>query len=257
MLSRRRQKKIFRIFFIAGGLITAMLVALFIIERNKYRRAKFTHYPEFGINIPEGYSIHGIDVSKYQSVIAWEEVKAMRIRNVSPGFAFIKATEGIGNTDPQFGRNWKRSHDAGIIRGAYHFFIGSKDGKMQAENFIDNVDLTTGDFPPVLDIEQTNGATAADLKKEARRWLDAVEEYYHVTPIIYTNVDFYKRNLGEDFDKYPLWIAHYYQPQQPKINRDWLFWQHSDRGRVNGIVNPVDFNVFNGDSLNFKNLLLK
>ncbi len=24
------------------------------------------------------------------------------------------------------------------------------------------------------------------------------------------------------------------------------FWQHSDRGRVDGINGPVDFNVFNG-----------
>lgn len=257
MLSRRQQKKLSRILLLAGGVIVATLAVLFFIERNKYRRAKFTHYPEFGINIPEGYSIHGIDVSKYQSVIAWEEVKAMRIRNVSPGFAFIKATEGIGSTDPQFGRNWKRSKDAGIIRGAYHFFVGSKDGKMQAENFINKVDLEPGDFPPVLDIEQLNGASSTEVRKEAKRWLDAAEEYYHVLPIIYTNVDFYTRNLDAEFDKYPLWIAHYYQPQQPKVNREWLFWQHSDKGRVNGIIDPVDFNVFNGDSLSFKNLLIK
>jgi lysozyme len=87
---------------IAGGLIVALVFIVFILEKVKFRKAKFTHYPQFGINIPEGYSIHGIDVSKYQSPIAWEEVKAMRIRNINPGFAFIKATEGIGNSDPQF-----------------------------------------------------------------------------------------------------------------------------------------------------------
>lgn len=242
---------------LAGGLIVALVFIVFILEKVKYRKAKFTHYPQFGINIPEGYSIHGIDVSKYQSLIAWEEVKAMRIRNINPGFAFIKATEGIGNYDPQFNRNWKRSKEAGITRGAYHFFIGSKDGKMQAENFIDKVKLEAGDFPPVLDIEQLNGASINNLKKEAKRWLDVVEEYYNMRPIIYTNVDFYNRNLGADFDKYPLWVAHYYQPEQPRIDRDWLFWQHSDKGNVNGITTPVDFNVFNGDSSSFKNLLVK
>ena len=95
------------------------------------------------------------------------------------------------------------------------------------------------------------------MKKEAKRWLDVVEEYYNMRPIIYTNVDFYNRNLGADFDKYPLWVAHYYQPEQPRIGRDWLFWQHSDKGNVNGITTPVDFNVFNGDSSSFKNLLVK
>ena len=254
--SRKKNRKGIPL-FIAGGLLVLTLVVILVLQKLKYRKAKFTHYPQFGINIPEGYSIHGIDVSKYQSVIAWQEVKTMRIRNINPGFAFIKATEGIGKSDPMFARNWRRSKEAGVLRGAYHFFIGSKDGKMQAEHFIDKVDLQPGDFPPVLDIEQMNGASIADLKKEAKRWLDVVEEYYKVRPIIYTNVDFYNRNLGAEFDKYPLWVAHYYQPEQPRIGRDWIFWQHSDRGRVNGITTPVDFNVFNGDSANLKNLLIK
>ena len=49
---------------LAGGLIVALVFIVFILEKVKYRKAKFTHYPQFGINIPEGYSIHGIDVSK-------------------------------------------------------------------------------------------------------------------------------------------------------------------------------------------------
>lgn len=241
----------------ALALMLLSVVLLLLLGKSRYRKAKYSRYPEFGIIIPEEYGIHGIDVSKYQDMIAWEEVKNMKVKNIQLGFAFIKATEGIGNTDPQFGRNWKRSRSTGMVRGAYHFFIASKDGKMQAENFIDKVELETGDFPPVLDIEQLNGTTAAELRKEAKEWLNVIENYYHVKPIIYTNVDFYNRNLGSEFDSYPLWIAHYYQLQQPSISRGWMFWQHSDEGRVNGIATPVDFNVFNGDSLDFKSLLVK
>ncbi len=64
-----------------------------------YRNVKFTRYPEFGIGIPNAYSIHGIDVSRYQQLIAWEEVKAMKVADIQLGFAFIKATEGVGNVD--------------------------------------------------------------------------------------------------------------------------------------------------------------
>lgn len=242
----------------AIAVVAALILGGWLLyQQLQFRKARFTRYPEFGIDMPESYSIHGIDVSKYQSLIAWEEVKSMKVRNIQLGFSFIKATEGIGNTDPQFRRNWKRSKDAGIYRGAYHFFIGSKDGKMQAENFIDKVELEPGDLPPVLDIEQLNGASSAQLRKEAKRWLDAVEAYYNIKPIIYTNVDFYNRHLGTEFDDYPLWVAHYYQPNQPRIRRGWIFWQHSDEGRVNGIVSKVDFNVFNGDSLDFKLLLVR
>ena len=83
-----------------------------------------------------------------------------------------------------------------------------------------------------------------------------VEYYYGVKPIIYTNVDFYSRNLGKEFNSYPLWAAHYYQYDTPRIERNWDFWQHSEEGRVNGILSKVDFNVFNGDSLQFRNILM-
>ena len=131
MPSRRRsRKKIIR--WISGFLITgAILFAAWVGYRwYLYRKAKFTRYPEFGIAIPNDYTIHGIDVSKYQDLIAWEEVKAMRVNNIQVGFAFIKATEGIDNTDPQFRRNWKKAKSNDIPRGAYHFFIASKDGKL-------------------------------------------------------------------------------------------------------------------------------
>src|SRR4026207_1273253 len=119
------------------------------------RKSRFVRYPAFGISIPENYIIHGIDVSKYQQTISWDAVKEMKVKDIQLGFVFIKATEGIIKTDPQFRRNWKKSKQAGMIRGAYHFFLATKDGREQAENFISSVDLEEGDLPPVVDIEQT------------------------------------------------------------------------------------------------------
>lgn len=256
MLSAKQKKQARRIVLAGASGIILLTAGWLLFQKGKYRKAKMTRYPEFGIVIPESYAIHGIDVSKYQSMIAWEEVKAMKVKNIQLGFAFIKATEGIGNTDPQYKRNWKKAKENAIIRGAYHFFIASKDGRMQAENFIDKVELEPGDLPPVLDAEQLNGTSSVQLKLEMKKWLDIVENHYGVKPVIYTNVDFYNRYLGKEFDSYPLWVAHYYQLEQPRIGRGWEFWQHSDEGRVNGIVSKVDFNVFNGDSVEFRNLLI-
>lgn len=220
------------------------------------RQLDFVHYEEFGIPVPTKYSIHGIDVSRYQQLISWESVKEMQVRNIKFTFAFIKATEGNGNVDPYFKRNWRRAKNAGIVRGAYHFFICSKDGKKQAQNFIKNVTLQSGDLPPVLDVEQTNGASAETIRTRVKDWLLTMEEYYGVKPIIYTNVYFYERYLEGHFDDYPLWVAHYLEAHRPRIKRDWDFWQHSEQGRVNGIRANVDFNVFNGDSVTFQSYLL-
>lgn len=217
---------------------------------------QFVRYPEFGIPIPAEYEIHGIDVSRYQQNISWDMVKDMNVHDIKLQFAFIKATEGLINIDPFFKRNWKKTKEAGIVRGAYHFFIPTKDGKSQAKNFTDHVQLQSGDLPPVLDVEQAYGANAVQVRKEIKEWLDAVQDFYHIKPIIYTYLDFYNNYLKGYFDGYPLWVAHYLQPHQPRINRDWTFWQHSEQGRVNGILSKVDFNVFNGDSLSFRALLV-
>ena len=252
----RRKKKPFRWLIFFTLIVLIAFAGWKGYQWLKYRKAKFTQYQEFGIPIPGEYSIHGIDVSKYQDIIAWEEVKAMKVNDIQVGFAFIKATEGIGNTDPQFRRNWKKAGTNDIVRGAYHFFIASKDGKMQAENFIKRVELKAGDLPPVLDVEQLNGTRPEALRKEVKKWLETAEYYYKARPIIYTNVDFYTNYLGSEFDKYPLWVAHYYEEQQPRIKRNWDFWQHNDQGNVNGIIPKVDFNVFYGDSIEFRSILV-
>ena len=252
----RRKKKVSKWWIVVAILLVTIVIVVVGYDWWLSRKSRFVRYPAFGIAIPENYSIHGIDVSKYQQIISWESVKEMRVKNVQLGFAFIKATEGIENTDPQFKRNWKKSKQAGIIRGAYHFFLATKDGRKQAENFIGEVDLEKGDLPPVVDVEQTYGVNTTILKKELKEWLDIVETYYGVKPIIYTNVDFYSRHLGKEFNNYPLWAAHYLQYNTPRVDRNWDFWQHSEEGRVNGILSKVDFNVFNGDSIQFRNILM-
>ena len=257
MLSKKEKKKAQRIFALTTVSLVFVLIILLFSRPTATSEIRFVNYPDFGIYIPENFSIHGIDVSKYQSDIDWQRVKNMKSKDIQLGFCFMKATQGIQGKDPFFQRNWQQAKAGGLVRGAYHFFIGSKDGAKQAANFLSSVRFSPGDLPPVLDIEQSNGATVQQLRTEAKKFLDIVEKAVGVKPIIYTNIDFYERTLSEGFEEYPLWIAHYYQMQAPRINRHWHFWQHSDRGRVNGINGKVDFNVFQGDSNDFRQFLLQ
>jgi lysozyme len=257
MAKRKSKDKVWRLLiFCIGACITVML-CLWMYEWWIGKKSSYVRYSEFGIDVPSDYSVHGIDVSKYQRLIDWASVKAMAVEDVRISFAFIKATEGNVNEDKFFTRNWKKAREAGLARGAYHFFIATKNGKTQAENFISTVDLEPGDLPPVLDVEQTFGVPPVKLRQRVKEWLNTIEEYYGVQPIIYTNVDFYKQYLQDEFDDYPLWVAHYLNKGKPRIYRDWHFWQYSETGRVNGIVSKVDFNVFNGDSSDFKRMLLE
>jgi lysozyme len=238
--------------------VSIFFLALLGYQLWKNSTTRFVRYKEFGIDIPINYSIHGIDVSHHNNVIDWQEVKAMNIRGVTIRFAFIKATQGVNYVDDQFARNWKQSKKNGVTRGAYHFFNEFKTGAEQAKNFIATVgDLLPGDMPPVLDIEENSGVSKEILNREALIWLHIIEDYYKVKPIVYTYVSFYKTWLGDAFDSYPFWAAHYKEKNQPRTNRDWQIWQHSEEGRVNGIEGNVDFNAFNGDIFVFKRMLVK
>jgi lysozyme len=256
-LAKKRKKYIkLSIAYFTVAISAAIFIGYIAYLIVRTHEVKFVDYNAFGIAIPQNYQIHGIDVSRYQDHIIWDAVKGMEVQNVKLGFTFIKATEGVNDVDPYFGRNWKKTKEAGLVRGAYHYFLPNKDPKQQVNNFIKNVKLEPGDLPPVLDIEDTKGVNKAKLQKVVKQWLDLMEASYHVKPIIYTFLNFYDDYLKGAFDNYPLWIAHYDQPEQPRIERDWTFWQHSDSGRVNGIGSRVDFDVFNGDSTAFRALLL-
>jgi lysozyme len=257
MAKRKQKYKIRKWVFWLLGLILAGIVGYINYQLWLSREDRFIQYQEFGTEIPVNYSMHGIDVSVHQGRINWDMVKSMEVRGVHLDFTFIKATEGLGKVDAQFRRNWDEARDAGMTRGAYHYFLATKSGRAQAENFLGTIDLQSGDMPPVLDVEDTYGVRDTVLRERVREWLDVVETTTGTRPIIYTYVDFYNRHLGRMFDGYPLWVAHYLQEEHPRISREWAFWQHSESGHVSGINTSVDFDVFIGDSLAFKQLLIQ
>jgi len=190
-----------------------------------------------------GFDIHGIDVSHYQLDIDWKIVADQKIT-----FAFVKASEGETISDNFFCKNWKEIKNAGIRRGAYHFFRPKASVLTQAQNFIDNVILEKGDLPPVLDVEVLDGVTPEELGFSVKTWLEIIETKYQIRPIIYTNLKFYNNHLADFLSEYPIWIARYNRFFEPLLinGQEWIFWQYGNRGRLEGINGDVDFNVFQG-----------
>lgn len=229
-----------------------LIIGIVILNKNKFKFLyRSPEYKDIGILVPAGYSIYGIDVSHYQELIDWKKVAKMKINGKRINFAFIKATQGTELIDPYLKHNWKHSISNGIKRGVYHYFNPEEDGNMQATFFLQNIELVEGDMSPVVDIEKLNNTDYRIMKIELKKWLVAVQNATNKTPIIYTNPNFYNNYLTGDFDEYPLWVSHYIDADSPSTKRDWQFWQHSEKARINGINGCVDFNVFNGDSTSF------
>ena len=149
---RRKKKSNNKSFIIVASIVAALGGYIYFAYSHKQTEvaARFALYPDFAIQLPLGYKVHGIDVSSYQGNIYWPAVAAMQDQDVNIRFAFIKATEGLNNIDKQFKHNWQNAKAANITRGAYHYFLATKSGRLQAQNFIKVVSLQHGDLPPVL-----------------------------------------------------------------------------------------------------------
>ena len=200
----------------------------------------------FGIWIPNQpsearYPVRGIDVSHHQGDIDWKGVKASGVH-----FAYIKATEGADFTDAKFAENWKNSGEAGLVRGAYHFFTFGSPGQVQAANFIARVPAESNALPPTIDLEfsgynKDRRPAPDEFQRELSAFWDAIFTHYHQSPVIYTTSDFQKQYLAA-MPIERLWIREVLAtPRQP-----WTFWQFSPRGRVRGVPTFVDLNVFQG-----------
>ncbi|WP_066511259.1 glycoside hydrolase family 25 protein [Rufibacter sp. DG15C] len=212
------------------------------LEFLKHKVEEATHSNTLTTFRPNDYEVLGLDISHHQRKVDWKQVKKEKIV-----FTFIKATEGISHQDKYFSRHWRESKKHGVLRGAYHFFLPSRNATDQAKNFLDRVHLEAGDLPPVIDVEVTNHQSDEEIIAGVQEWLDAVEDEYDIKPIIYTNYAFYEKHLVGHFDGYPLWLAHYTPENGHKINdHKWSFWQHTDTGRLKGIKGNADLNVFNG-----------
>ena len=230
------------------GLVAASLfIGFYYLFIHPYAyRWKIGRGPKaYGVCLPEGYQVHGIDISHHQGDIDWEKLKATRDTSYPICFVFMKASEGGDFNDESFKWNFEQARRCGFVRGAYHFYNPRTDASRQADFFIRTVELKPGDLPPVLDIE-TKGENVAKMRRDLKIWLDKVEHHYKVKPILYASYKFKTDYLNDSvFNSYPYWIAHYYV-DSVEYKGEWTFWQHTDVGALPGINEHVDLNVFNG-----------
>ncbi|SMO62209.1 lysozyme [Chryseobacterium rhizoplanae] len=201
---------------------------------------------------------YGFDVSHYQNKedIKWDSL-SIGNKTIPLEFVVMRATMGNKSADKHFDEFWEMAKKHDLIRGAYHFYRADEDPVIQANNFLANVKLESGDLPPILDIEKipkrkTNKKLIEDLKV----WCKIVEDAYGEKPIIYTYYHYYKDFLKGEFEGYPLWLANYNDVPSPSPDDQWDFWQFTENGIVHGINAKVDLDIYNGNSWSLKRLTL-
>ncbi len=192
----------------------------------------------------------GIDVSKHQGEIDWQQVAADGVE-----YAFIRVgLRGYGTgklvEDEYFEQNITGALSAGIKVGVYFYTQAINEEELMEEaNFVlEKIAPYRIECPVVFDVEKVSGDDGRmnSLTVEERTNLTLLFcqtiENAGYKPMIYHNMEMGTLLLDlaklENYDK---WFAYYnadfYYPYQYEI------WQYTDNGTVNGIDGPVDLNI--------------
>ena len=197
-------------------------------------------------------AVDGIDVSDHQKTIDWDAVA----RDKRVQFVYIKATEGATYTSHVYRYNLENARRVGIKVGSYHFLRTGSRIRDQFNNFTRSVKKQEQDLLPLIDVEVRQGWTNQQVRDSVKLFADLCEQHYGVRPMIYTSSHFFNHILGRAFADYPLFIARYATNEPVLDSGDWILWQYSEKGRINGISTPVDLSCFNS-GCGLQNILIK
>lgn len=195
------------------------------------------------------YPVRGVDVSNYQGEIDWNVLSSQNI-----DFAFIKATEGSSFIDESFNTNLQNALKTNLKVGVYHFFSFDSSGENQADNFINAVPKNERMLPPVIDVEfygnkNKNPPDKSTVYTQLNTMIQRIKAYYNKKPIIYATEKSYKMYIAGNFNDCDIWIRNVYFSPSLTDERNWTFWQYTDKMKLkgyNGVEENIDMNVFNG-----------
>jgi lysozyme len=188
------------------------------------------------------YPVTGIDISGHTGKIDFIKISQQKI-----DFVYIKATEGKTFVDRNFEQNYLNSRLSIVPVGFYHFFRFNRDGKDQAENFLNSIRGKKTLLPLVVDVEEWGNVTIKSRKKvisELQTFIRLIELRTGKRLMIYANESSYEKYIMDNFEKNELWICSF--NIIPNIDKKWTFWQHSHQGKYEGAIGMVDINTFNG-----------
>lgn len=185
----------------------------------------------------------GIDVSRWQEDIDFEAVKAA-------GCSFVIMRIGHFNesitVDAYYHQNIAAAKAAGLDVGVYLYTTANTPDEIKANAawVAEQLDGIKLDFPVAFDWErfghfQEYRMSIRDLN-ELYVLFDAEMQRYGYSTMLYSSKN-YLENFWYVQKDYPVWLAHY--TSETDYAGDYMLWQRSSRGRIDGITGDVDLNI--------------
>lgn len=192
-------------------------------------------------------SAKGIDVSHYQGNINWEKVK--------PQIDFAILRMGLGDDipsqdDKQFERNYAECVRLGIPFAVYFFSYAVNKAKV-AKEIAHIKRLLNGkkiNAPVYIDVENTKGLdwrtiSNADMLSIMQEFNAQLNTLGYKMGIYSSRSAFWNEKMTDKwYDSISKWVAEY-GAKVNNFNRTYDIWQHTSKGRIDGINGNVDMNI--------------
>lgn len=187
----------------------------------------------------------GIDVSKWQGEINWEEVKNAGVEFVIIRMGYQTDFDGENVLDPFFEKNIEGAKAVNLPVGLYfHSYAKNvEEARKQAIFIKENLKNYEIDLPIAFDWESWNvfntvGMSLYTINKAANTFLDTLEEAGY-KGMLYSSKTYLEKIWYKT--KYETWLAQY--SSKATYDGEYSIWQMSNTGKVEGIKGDVDIDI--------------
>lgn len=206
--------------------------------------AKYTFASDGSLIV--GTGTVGIDVSRWNGNINWNQVKNSGISYVIIRCGYRGSTKGSLIVDPMFEDYIKGATAAGLKVGVYFVTqaVDEREAVEEASMVLEMIKDYTISYPVFLDVEPSGGR-GDKISKETRTavckaFCETIKNANY-TPGIYANKNWFTEKMDASaLGAYKIWLAQY--AEKPTYTGRYDMWQYRSNGRVSGISGDVDMN---------------
>lgn len=201
------------------------------------------------LRTPEGNAKIGIDVSKWNGDIDWQQVKETGVEFAIVRAGYRGSVTGSLIEDPYFQYNMKSAANAGIPTGVYFFTqaVNEVEAVEEASAVLNLIAEYHLDYPIYIDTEGAGGNGRADNLDTDTRTLVCEAFCRTISNAgyragVYASRNWLNNNLHtEKLEDYQTWLAEY--RSVPQYQGYYQMWQYTSKGRIGGISGNVDINI--------------
>ena len=203
----------------------------------------------FDANGVQQNATFGIDVSKYQSSIDWEQVKKAGVKFVIIRIGYRGYGSGALVLDPMFEQHFTNARNAGLKVGVYFFSqaVNEEEAREEAMGCAYVLNGRKLDYPIYFDTEASGGKNGRadglgveDRTKCAIAFCEEVKAQGY-KPGVYASTLWFRQRVDlSRLTGYSIWNAHYNVASSP-ISCD--LWQGTCTARIPGYGGQIDVNI--------------